>query len=228
MINDLSICVNVKDRSRGFCSGRSLTLFPNCVGSLVSSIRSAGVVFEHIELSVVDWQSTDWPILEWIEDAAAGAMDVVVTTLNGVFSRGEGRNKAAEAARYDNLFFLDADMLVPARVLREGMECLAKHWAYFPMPWEYLNQGHTRSQHMPGGTGNSFVIRDHWEAAGKFPQRTTWGHEDLQFLAAIERVTSVCRPQVPELLHQWHPNSWRVRHGTDNDSTVSTIDDLAP
>ena len=218
MAQNLSICVNVKDRSRDKCSGRSLTLFPNCVSSLVYSIRESQVAFGIIQLSVADWGSVDWPLTEWLESFAAGEMEVAIITPDGAFSRGRGRNLAAEAARYNNLFFLDADMIVVPEVIRDGMECLAKNVAYFPEPWGYRDQDNTSTYRMDRGTGNCFVTRDQWMTAGKFPERTTWGHEDTDFHEMIGRHYEIHRPPVPRFLHQWHPNGWRWRHGTDPES----------
>ena len=62
----LSICTTVKNRSRVHVEGRELLLFPNCVETIV---RARGGVADGLELVVTDWESDDWPLAEWLEDA---------------------------------------------------------------------------------------------------------------------------------------------------------------
>ena len=218
MTQNLSICVNVKDRSRGKCSGRSLTLFPNCVSSLACSLRECQMDAGTVQLSVADWGSIDWPLAEWLEPWVCGTMEVLVTNVEGQFSRGRGRNIAAQAARHHNLFFLDADMIVCPEVIRAGMGCLRDFIACFPEPRGYEDQDNTTTFRMERGTGNCFVNKEQWRAAGKFPEWTTWGHEDTNFYETMKTLAQVSRPSIPRFLHQWHPNGWRWRHGTDPES----------
>ncbi len=63
----LSICMTVKNRSRVPVDGRELMLMPNCVQSIVDSVGSG---FE-CEIVVSDWGSDDWPLQEWLVEAAA-------------------------------------------------------------------------------------------------------------------------------------------------------------
>ena len=64
----LSICVALKNRSLVMADGRELRLFPNCVRSIVQSLDGTLPT----ELVVADWDSDDWPLDEWLPEAAAG------------------------------------------------------------------------------------------------------------------------------------------------------------
>src|SRR5258706_9357036 len=112
----ISICVTIKNRSRLNAGGRELLLFPNCVKSIVESTRG----IKDVELVVADWESTDWPLNEWLE-RAAGDIPVRLIEVKGAFSRGRGRNTAAAAARGDALLFLDADSILCEAVLISGL-----------------------------------------------------------------------------------------------------------
>ena len=58
----LSICVTIKNRSRLSIDDNELLLFPNCVKSIVESTRK----HPDCELVIADWQSEDWPLVEWV------------------------------------------------------------------------------------------------------------------------------------------------------------------
>ena len=63
----LSLCTTIKNRSRVRAGDRDLLLFPNAVRSLTQSIGPDVAC----ELVVADWGSDDWPLAEWLEQAAA-------------------------------------------------------------------------------------------------------------------------------------------------------------
>ena len=123
----LSICTTVKNRSIVRCEHGELKLFPNCVDSI---IRARGAIPE-LELIVADWESNDWPLEQWLYEAA-GPVPVQIVRMSGTFSRGRGLNAAAAAAHGEFLFFLDADALVSESVLRSGISAMQEGKAYFP------------------------------------------------------------------------------------------------
>jgi glycosyltransferase involved in cell wall biosynthesis len=206
----LSICVTVKNRSRVMVDGRELKLFPNCVQSIVTSLpRDLSC-----ELVVADWQSDDWPLQDWLPDAAS-PIPVTVVTLTGQFSRGRGRNAAAEAAQADWLFFLDADCLVSRQVVELGVDALRSEKSFFPILYSYADADHRSGWWRSEGFGNCMLNRNVFEKAERFPDYAYWGEEDVHFFDHVSALSPVVRQQVEGLYHQWHPNDfeWKNRYG---------------
>jgi hypothetical protein len=72
---------------------------------------------------VTDWESDDWPLKEWLEDAAK-PIPVQLITVKGQSSRGKGLNIAAKNARANNLLVQDTDMLFSPVVINNGIKIL--------------------------------------------------------------------------------------------------------
>jgi len=187
----LSVCV---------CHRNRIKVFARCVDSLC---RSLGECNQQAELVVCEWPSTapEAPLAHWLPSICTIPVKTIRTTRP--FSRGLGRNVAAEAAQGDWLFFLDADMLVVPGGIRRGIQLLGEGKAFFP-GYERLSQD--GKERTPGiGTGNSFCTREQWTLAGKFPEQSRWGGEDTKFWRwFVERRLAVREP-VEGFLHQWHP-----------------------
>ena len=210
---DLSFCITVKNRSRGICSRRTLTLFPNCVRALRESLDKVGNFTA--ELVVADWNSTDWPLVEWLPAAWGDRPCRVITPdpkTYPLFSRGQGRNMAAKAAVGEVIAFIDADMLVSPETIWAGLTACGDGRACFPQVMEYYLQGETRTRPMPWGTGNSFVLRRHFEMSNGWFQYSKWGFEDWGFMVSMANVAMIERPLIPTFIHQWHPDDWRTRN----------------
>jgi hypothetical protein len=97
--------------------GSDLLLFPNCVQSLRRAVPDGLVC----ELVVTDWDSNDWPLIDWLKETAAPISTTIVSA-EGSFSRGKGLNMAAQAAKGDILFFFDADALLCASLIHRVQE----------------------------------------------------------------------------------------------------------
>jgi len=207
----ISVCVTIKNRSRVAVDGRELTLFPNCVQSLVQSLAKLEPVTA--ELVVTDWNSTDWPLREWLEEAAA-PWPVHIISQEGEFNRGRGRNAAAQAARGKELLFLDADCTLCPRLIQDGLNALHQGNAYFPVLYSFDNPDHTSGHWRHEGYGNCMVTRQVFDAVQGWPQHTSWGREDTGFHHRVKDQTRVIREEVPGFYHQWHPDElvWKDRY----------------
>ena len=200
----ISFCTALKDRSKvDLGDGIHLTLFPNCVASLAAACAEAGVVAEVV---VADFASSDAG-----EAKAAlerSGLDYQWHSLDGGFCRGMGLNRAASEARAGQLFFLDADMLVSAALVRRIVDLVGQGVAFFPWCLSYRDPQHTSTWGMCGVSADDF-----W-AAGQVIERGEWGHEDLYFREALSaHGCKIVREQGEGLFHQWHPNdhAWKNR-----------------
>jgi hypothetical protein len=206
----LSICIPVKNRSRERVHGRELQLLPTCVESIA---RAAREIPEEVELVLADWNSDDWPLQEWLPTKIAGITYQVVN-MEGKFSRGQGRNAAAHAARGNVLFFTDADSLVCPQVLTEGICCVHQGKAFFPVLYYFTDPEHQRGKWWHTGYGNAIVSRKDFEKSGGWPEYPKYGREDVHFFERIGAITEVVRKEVPGFYHQWHPQDilWKDRY----------------
>ena len=213
-MSELSICVVHSGRSV-LCAGeRRIELFPRCVKSLNDAVRESGI---DAELIVADWPENagEAPLRSWLP----GEMKFLysIFDISGAFNKGLGCNAAARAAQSNALFFCDCDMLVPAAVLKNGMEHLARGKAYFP---GYLAQnavGKLLKPYSPGA-GNAFMSRVMFDQLGGWPEKTTWGKFDRPVWNWFDKHGLTAEPLhereiVPDFVHLWHPKfvGWEGR-----------------
>jgi hypothetical protein len=205
----ISICITVKNRSRLTVDGHVLTLFPNCVESIVDSVARR----RDCELVVTDWRSDDWPLTKWLEQAAR-PLPVRLLELQGPFCRGRGRNEAARAAQGETLLFLDADTLLCPAVVQSGASHVLQGKAYFPVLYSFKGPEHARGWWRRTGYGNCMLSRTTYELVGPWPEYATWGAEDTHFYQHVVQVCKVVRDEVPGFYHQWHPDdlAWKDRY----------------
>jgi glycosyltransferase involved in cell wall biosynthesis len=205
----LSVCVSLKNRSRVVHKGRDLALFPNCVRSLAEAaagIQEVGPV----ELVVADFCSDDWPLAEWLVEAA-GALQMCVLRVEGPVSRGRGLNVAAAHASCDRLFLCDADIKVEPKVLRRALETIDRGHVWLPI-CRYLDEDGGFEKWQEFGYGIAALNRSMFEAAGGVPEYYSWGGEDVLFFERLALHTVIVRERCEELNHQWHPNCLRFEH----------------
>jgi glycosyltransferase involved in cell wall biosynthesis len=204
----ISVCTTVKNRSRVVVGNSELRLFQRCVESIVGSVDDS----MHCELVVSDWKSDDWPLQEWLYDAAK-PLPVRIVSLHGRFSRGKGRNCAAEAAVGNVLFFLDADCLISPDLLQEGLGHVQSGKAFFPITYSFNDPEHQSGIWRIYGYGNCMLARAHFESSGGWPEYSSWGREDNDFFDRVRAIAKVVRKEVPGFYHQWHPHEieWKDR-----------------
>lgn len=200
----LSICITVKNRSRRTLSdGAELRMLPRCVQSIVDSLPAD----VQAELVVADFRSDDWPLRDWLPELAAN-VKVKIVDVDGPFSRGGGRNIAAQHATGDILFFCDADMLVSPETLRQGVDLAEKGFAFFPV-CTMLDPAGREGARSYTGFGNFFIHRDAYVMTGGWPAFGSWGGEDNLMWERCNRLMAVAREPVKGFCHQWHPDDWR-------------------
>ena len=212
----LSICTTVKNRSRLQIGERKLELFPNCVCSLVQSVG------EDIpcELVVADWNSDDWPLEQWLEEAAR-PIPTRIVKLDGNFSRGRGLNVAAKAARGDSVFFMDTDVLLCRELIRRGLQCVEQGKAYFPILYSFNDPDHRTGRWRRGGFGHCMLGTDAFRTLGGWPEYKSWGKEDDHFWSSVKAQLPVVREDVEGFYHQWHPDDldFKNRYGQETEVT---------
>jgi glycosyltransferase involved in cell wall biosynthesis len=205
----ISICITVKNRSKLHADGRELALLPKCVESIVECVKPE----DNVELVISDWHSDDWPLEEWVEEAAK-PMPVKLVAVDGYFSRGRGLNIAFDNAVGDVLLFLDADMIACRGQIDKGCWHVAKGRAFFPICWKYTDPDHQHGKWIPAACGIVMIARDVFVRAGKWPELRSWGREDNQLHDAVKRIAPIVRERLPGLRHQWHPEgrAWKYQY----------------
>jgi hypothetical protein len=143
-----------------------------------------------------------------------------------VVSRGYGLNRAAEESAYDNLLFLDTDMLISESFIGNCAFVLNNDFVYFPVCWSLSHQDADLSKEVLGksdlykdksvygnksgwrttGYGMSCMQKRVWENAEKIPNYWEWGKEDSDFYKSIKSIGyGIIRQRDCGLVHQWHP-----------------------
>lgn len=191
---------------------RQLHLFPRLVTSLVDATREMGCV----ELVVSDWKSDDWPLNTWLPQQAH-PIPTRIIPVHGPFCRGRGRNVAAQHAKGDILFFLDADCLVSQELFSSGIPHVLAGKSYFPVLFSFDSSEHRAGWWRHEGFGNCIVLRDVFRQVRGWPELPTWGREDDVFHSRVAERTEIVREEVPGFYHQWHPEeiAWKDRYVDD-------------
>lgn len=199
---ELSICVTINNRSKVDYQGDFLYLFPNCIDSIVNAISD----MPEVEIVIADWNSSDWRLNDWIHERLKGLKYTIVFQ-SGAFSRGAGRNVAADNAKSNVLFFLDADMLITHEVITTGLRKVREGIAYFPQCFYFLDKAHSRGFWYTG-KGNCMITRDWYLQAGKWPCPPGYRKEhdeDWRFYQLIGDRVTVHSEKQEGLFHQFHP-----------------------
>ena len=156
MNNVLSICITNKNRSRVEWDyiAPPLTLLPNCI----TSIGDGFSIRDEVEIITTDWDSDDWPLVEWMPDLCKNPYRIINIGEDG-FSKGFGINEAVKHASGDTIFLMDADMLLTSRkVVERGMRISFDGGAYFPIP-KYMTSTHGDYKYS-GGLGNVIMSKE--------------------------------------------------------------------
>ena len=207
-IGFLSICLTVQNRSKFLLSnGQYCNLLPNCLASVAASVKH----LQNVEIVISDFNSTDWPLGEWIDEVLKGVDYKIIESDSG-FNRGAGRNMAADHAKGDILFFLDADMLVTKEVIEIGMDMVRQGIVFYPMCFYFLNPEHSQGFWCEG-KGNVFMSKDIYLASGKWPSPPYFQnelYEDVHYYNVIKDSGATLKDtKIAGFFHQYH-QGWSV------------------
>lgn len=202
----ISICFTVRNRSRVAVEpGHVVNLFPNCIDSLLEAMTEIDHPFEIV---VSDWNSTDWPLKEWLPERV-GDVPLNIFQATGPFHHGTGRNLAAEAAKGNILMFIDADMLIASSFISKGLEALAGGEAYCPSCFYFINKEHSRGFWCDAGRGNCMMTRAHYVKGGKWPAPPGYTRpfdvDRTFFQRMVAKGITYVKERQPNFFHQYHP-----------------------
>ncbi|MCB0555173.1 MAG: glycosyltransferase family 2 protein [Phaeodactylibacter sp.] len=202
----LSICITVRNRSKVLLPNQEYAFFlPQCLASLKNALPPG----LETEVLISDFGSTDWPLEEWIGQALEGIPYLNILATGKSYHNGLGRNLAASKAKGDFLFFLDADMILPPSIIQNGLRCLKRQKAYYPICFYFLNPGHTLGFWCDGGKGNVFMPREVFLQAGQWPCPPHYQSpydEDQAFFRKVKATGLAFENQrEPGFFHQYHP-----------------------
>lgn len=203
----ISICIGIKNRTMVITeSGLVLNLFRNLIDSIVNASKNLDY---NIEIVIVDYNSTDVVLEDWIYDVVIGTnieLNIIKLSYDEPFSRGKSLNIAGKNAKYDNLFFCDADMLLNSDVLNDGLNYIKNGKIYFPICLSFIDNTHKKYWLRTAGWGMLFIDKNVW-INYCFPEYYTWGKEDVDIRNRLidDHKSDIIRKRCVGLYHQWHP-----------------------
>jgi hypothetical protein len=164
-----------------------------------------------ITLSVFDCGSDDIPHLQHaIQQHWDGPL--VFQQEQVRFTRSYSLNKAINASPTSLVFICDADMSVPAHLVRWVNSYVSDNRAWFPICFFMFKNAPLNDPYSFGewkkydGTGMVGCTKEAFEAVGKFDEKyTVWGEEDTDLWMRFHKNTFVViRNKQKGLLHHWH------------------------
>ena len=207
-IRNLSICITIKNRSRNYHDGVLYECFPDYLSNLKSILKNK----ENVELSVVDFDSQDLPLLNWLYGFNDSKLTIIYENLSDDFSRGKGLNSAFVNSTYDFVFFSDVDLVLTREFLLRGIQSLNQpNSCYFPIVTK-LKIDKTIESKVIDGYGNFFMRREDFKSIGGFPEFNSWGGEDTIVFEKCSTTMNVIRDDKTEIIHNWHPGEFSHRH----------------
>jgi predicted glycosyltransferase involved in capsule biosynthesis len=190
-LRPITICTGLKDRSE------------NYVQVMLESLKKAENS-ELISLSVFDCGSSDVPDLKQkIKDVWDG--NLVFSSEKMDFTRSRSFNAAVSQAETDLVFICDADIEIPANIVKLVCRNTSKRVSWFPILW-WLNEDNATGSFFSGSTGMLSCYKSNFKAVGGYDESiTSWGYEDwtLYFSFYRHRITAY-RTKEKNMKHHWH------------------------
>ena len=215
----ISVCYTIRNRTNLNTGKEIIPLFFNSVMSVVDAFNQNNI--EH-EIVISDWKSTDTDY-KWLpKNNKFITIDPEIIQ----FSRGYGRNIAAENSSYDNILFLDTDVIINSFFIDRCIKYLNNNIVYYPIIWSvsesnkhkcYSYLGNDKLENTrynnrldktgwrPTSTGMCCMKKIVWENSGKWPDYKKWGKEDSHFHDNINKKYKIVRQRDNGVVHCWHP-----------------------
>lgn len=164
---------------------------------------------EEWQLVVCDFASTDVDMQTYLtkkfQHTPSSFTFQLHTMTDKKFCKGKGLNAASKLAAYENIFFLDADMLITTRqIFDDAYRFIQDGKVYFPICMNYDNPQHSIAKPRPSGTGNVFISKKHL-VMKPWPEYQKWGNEDTHFHKFFQSKKLAVRSNPQTFFHQWHP-----------------------
>jgi len=225
----ISFCITCKNRSRVKYKNRTLELLPKCIDSIIASCKD---IDEEVEVIVSDWQSTDWPLDDWIYDVFKGShigVKVVQVTDEKDFNLAHGRNVAYKESSGDKIFFIDSDMILCKEVVLDGIKDINTGHVVFPICFFETGPKKRGNRSGYGNTsyGNMFISREKFEEIGHWKGTSLYGSEDSSYYKiCYDGEVVIARKRYANFKHLWHPRYVGWPKGTARNPKIRIYGDI--
>tara|TARA_E500000331_G_C17202932_1_gene690044 strand:+ start:745 stop:1431 length:687 start_codon:yes stop_codon:yes gene_type:complete len=208
---NISWCITLKNRCLPKWKHKTtgevieLRLLDNCLQSLAKQKTQD----ETWEICIADWGSDDVECVKsHISNLLSGtgiSLSILDLGPEATFSRGKGLNEAFALSKYDNIFFLDADMLFTGRqVIDDTYQYVETGKVYFPICLSYKDRDHKHSWSRRTGKGNVGIGKQLFTTKiGGWQEKYKWGGEDENIYHYFK--DKQIRKSPDTFFHQWHP-----------------------
>lgn len=173
----------------------------------LSSLETIKGDDELYEVILVDFGSTDYDLSKL--SGKYKRLDIRVINVDDYFSRGKGLNIGYDNAKYNNLFFCDADMLFKSReVIDRAYNYLNLGKVYFPICFDFCEPTHQFGYWRRSGYGICFCTKSLLLNYNyRWSEYNSLGKEDNDIWDFFNNIGKCERDEVCGYFHQWHPPS---------------------
>jgi glycosyltransferase involved in cell wall biosynthesis len=187
----ISICIPVKNRAE----------------NLIRCIESIQKLNGDIEIVIGDNDSTD---IDYNNLPLTSPHSVVIESYSGDWSIGRAKNVAAERAKGDILFFLDADLIMVQEVIDKIAKLVPAGWVYAPIMWSQ-NEDRQTGDWITSSYGQVAVTKEQWQNH-QWLEFKSYGVEDNLFVGPYTEKQILLRDMPAGFVHLWHPHEERLKY----------------
>lgn len=191
----ISICIPLKNRAE----------------NLIRCLDSMRGIKGDFEVVIGDNYSDD---INWEALAHAYEFEITVARWEGDWSIGKAKNVAAESAKGDILFFLDADVVVVQEVIDKIVRLVPEGWVYAPIMW-MENEDRKTGDWGVHSFGQVAVTKQQWEDH-KWVEWKSYGGDDNMFVEPYKLNHTMIRDTPDSFIHHWHPHEERTKNYKNN------------
>jgi len=167
---------------------------------------------ETFEIIITNFESDDYDMKKLFTKFPK--LQIKIINEKSHFSRGKGLNIGFNNAKYENLFFCDADMLLTTRELFDNAyRELSLGKVLFPICFGLCEPSHQFGYFRNSGFGmcmlkNTMLIENGY----KWSEYDSLGKEDDDFWNFFNNKGLCSRYQINGYYHQWHPESQEFKN----------------